>query len=63
MMDDSNLSLLKDIPGFKAIVRAVLKSQMKHLVRTELCREKTCLQGFPPGPHKPGCLASWDSYM
>lgn len=31
-MEQGDFDLLKDIPGFKAILRAVLKSQMKHLV-------------------------------
>ena len=38
-MEQSDLELLKDIPGFKAILRAVIRSQMKHLVRARVYKE------------------------
>ena len=37
-MGDAGFEILKDIPGFQAILKTLVKSQMQHLVCMKFCR-------------------------
>ena len=51
-MQSADMDVIKEVPGYKVILKAVLKNQIQQLVRNDPCHEKTVLSlGFLTRSH------------